>query len=235
MKEVIIIGGGQSVSEGIDLQLWDKIQGREIWSLNYAWKLMPYLPIREIWVDSAFFEKNVDDIEGLWKKGVQLIAKKNMRYALLNHYLGEAVTQYDETRSSQGFKGVHALVETPLLFAGHKGLVGVFALSLAVAEKYDIIYLLGYDWGTPSNSDKQTHFYQGQIQVFSTGIANTEIYLHRDDTPQKEVHEFDLHKAAAENNGLKIYNVSTRSHIDAFEKIGYLKFFELIEQKVKNV
>ena len=79
-KEVILVGAGYSLKEGIDKELWDKIKGKEIWSCNYAYRTMPYLPARELWTDINFFNWNIDELQQLAQKGVPCYAKKNGKY-----------------------------------------------------------------------------------------------------------------------------------------------------------
>jgi len=38
MKECIIVGAGYSIKEGLEKGLWAKIKGKEVWSLNSAFK-----------------------------------------------------------------------------------------------------------------------------------------------------------------------------------------------------
>jgi len=235
MTPTVLIGGGASITEGIQLGVWQKIQACDTWSLNYAFRMMPYLPTRELWVDHAFFDKNMADVEKLWKQGVKLVAKKNNRYAMINHCLGEAITQYEESRQPPGFQGVQALRNlTPFMFGGRFGLVGVFALSVAMAERRTPIFLLGYDFGTLSHEDNVTHFYQDQLDVYSTGIRNTQIYLDANNKPKAPVEEFNLFQREAEPNGITIYNVSLKSHITAFPKISYQEFFHLLHNAEKT-
>jgi len=42
-EEVIILGGGYSVKEGIEKGLWNKIKDKNVWSLNYVFLTMPFL------------------------------------------------------------------------------------------------------------------------------------------------------------------------------------------------
>lgn len=223
-KEVIIIGGGNSVRQGIDLDLWNKIKGKNTWSLNYSFRSMPYLPTREIWIDHAFFTHNVDDMLGLWKQGVNMVTKTNNRYALQYHDFGEAITQYQTTRERKAYKGKPVLKDlTPFIFCGRMGLTGIFALSLAVAEGYDLIYLLGYDFGTVDIKNSQTHFYQGKLEVWSTGVGKPTLYRSKHNIVGKDIKDFEVFKQESET---KIVNVSPESNIKYFEKIDYPQFFE---------
>lgn len=226
-KSVILIGGGKSVLAGVDLGLWDKIKNHEIWSLNYAYKFMPYLPSREVWVDRAFFERNLNDVENLWKNGVKLLAKKDTIYAEINHDMGEVIAQYQAVRKPGGFKGVHALKELDkFMYSGSGGLCGIFALSVAFAEGYDKIYLLGYDFGTPVIGDKKTHWYQDLgFNGFSTGVGNPEVYNDmRGNMKWKE--DFEIYLPNMDEFKIEVFNVSPESNIKTFQKIDYNQFFE---------
>jgi len=228
-KEAILVGGGRSVKEGIELDLWDKIVGREIWSLNYSFRYMPYLPTREIWVDSVFFEKNVDELEKLWKAGVKICARKNNRYCFINKFFGDAILQYESERSVRAYKSVHALKElTPILYSGNQGMTGTFALSVAIAEGYNLIWLLGYDWGTAKYGDTSTHFYQEGFEGFSTGVGNINIYFDKGHDPKKG--EFEVYLRTMQEFNIKIYNVSPDSNIQEFPKLSYPEFFEKLKE-----
>lgn len=211
MRRVILIGGGKSVLEGIETGLWDKIFEEEIWSLNYAFRAMPYLPKREVWVDTTFFRNNIDSLQKLHESGVECHAKKNDRYLGIDSIIQHSVTREPNEKDSH-------------LFTGHMGLCGMFALSLAVKEKYDEIYLLGYDFGTPIESDIHTHFYQDKTEYISSGVGRPQVYLAHGSTPKKSVHDFDIYK-----NYQCVYNVSTISHIDSFPKITYQEFYDKIK------
>jgi len=227
-KTCILVGGGKSVRTGISSNLWEEIKGQEIWSLNYAYKLMPYLPTRQCFVDYNFFRNNEDDLHDLASKGVPIHAKKNSK---LNHIDSKFIKQYNTVRQKV-FRGRTALVEPPEahLFVGTMGLVGCFSLSLAIAEGYDIIYLLGYDFGVTSYTDKDTHWYQDKISVKSTGVGNPNVYWNKE-TIKKEVTDFDVYLQVPD---LKIYNVSMLSNINAFPKITYQEFYKQVKDASKS-
>ena len=75
-KKAILIGGGASITEGIEKNLWEKIRGKDIWSLNYAYKTMPYFPTRELFVDKSFYRNNREDLLLLALNGVKMYSKK---------------------------------------------------------------------------------------------------------------------------------------------------------------
>lgn len=214
-KEVIIVGGGNSINEGIETGLWDKIKGKEIWSLNFAFKAMPYLPTREVWVDTTFWRNNIKELENLHKQGVICHCKENDRYNYIKEIIQHTTTRMPNKKEEENY-----------VFAGTMGLCGMFALSLAVKEKYERIFLLGYDWGTTQGST-QTHFYQGKqgIVYQSSGVGRPEVYIQHNQQPKPTVKEFDRYKDYQE-----IYNVSLTSHIDTFKKLSYMEFYEKISQ-----
>ncbi len=114
------------------------------------------------------------------------------------------------------------------VFIGGMGLVGCFGISLALEEKYDIIYLLGYDFGSNSSNPKHTHWYQdlsGIETVKSYGMGNPRVYRDKSDRIKNFVTCFDFYKQCEG----KIYNVSLESNISTFEIISYDQFFEKIK------
>jgi hypothetical protein len=217
MKSCILVGGGASVKEGIELGLWDKLAERkdwsEIWSINFAFMAMPYRPAKQIWVDTTFFRNNTEALQELNRNGVECITKKHDIY----NYIPE-IKQYKTTRDE-----FNVDIDKPL-FIGRMGLSGTFALSLSVALKYETIYLLGYDFGTNAIANQNTHFYQDTISVRSAGVRNPGVYLQNNNVVKKEVKEFEHYK----NTTSKIYNVSLVSNISAFEKLSYQDFFSKI-------
>ncbi len=224
MKRVILVGGGYSVKEGIEKGLWDRIKNEHIWSCNYAFMAMPYLPKKEIWVDIAFYKNNIEVLQNLWEKGVELHTKKHPTYAGIVEHL----FCYDSTREVKNYHGKQAL-EKNMIYYGKMGLSGMFALSLAIAHGYDEIYLLGYDFGSRSVKDLNTHFYQDTLKVYSTGVMHPEVYRMPNNTvKQSEVEDF---KVYLNEKDIKIFNVSPDSNIPYFEKVDYNTFFERLKDE----
>jgi hypothetical protein len=195
---------------------------------------MPYLPSRQLWVDSTFVDSDLVNMQVLYNAGVPLHCKKYHKLAALS----ELVRQYPTSREREHYYGREAL-DKDVIYYGQMGLCGMFALSLAIAEKYDKIYLLGFDFGSASIASKNTHWYQSRIpelNITSTGAGRPEVYLlpegdpHKD-KPRREVQDFTVY---AKTEGVKIYNVSLNSHIDCFEKLSYKDFFTLIENDKNN-
>lgn len=222
MKEVIILGAGASLQKGIDSDLWNKIKGKDIWSLNSIFKIMPYNPTRQLWVDVSFFRHEVAELQRLFNEGVSLHCKSHAHYA----FISQRVNQYNCCREIEFYK--EPMKEVSHIFIGSHGLVGLFSLSLAVKEEYDIIYLLGFDWGTSSNNERKTHVYQDKIKelnIRSTGAGKPGIYLKDNDKPNNHIKDFNIYKKEKS----KIFNVSLDSNIEVFEKIDYNTFYEVIK------
>ena len=210
MKRVILLGGGKSIREGIEQGLWDKIKNEEVWSINYGFLMMPYLPKREIWADISFFKNNIDRLQNLANSGVQCYAKAHPKYSYLKQ-----INSIPCTRESKN-------VKEGTIFIGKMGLSGFFALQLAVMDNYEEIFLLGYDFGTAEKNDTDTHFYQNQIKVISTGVGAPKLYRNSNGKIREEVKDFEIFTHG--NN--KIYNVSLYSNIPFFERISYGTMFE---------
>ena len=220
-KEVIILAGGWSVKEGIAQGLWDKIKDKEIWSLNFAYKFLPYLPSKQFHVDITFFRNCVKELQMLSERGVPIHAKENdIEYVNI-----KAVQQHKVFRTPKEEKPGE-------LFIGQMGLCGLFALSYAISQGYENIYLLGHDFGSPNLDNKNTHWYQDlQMNEFSepiksNGLKNPSVYLERNDAPKPMIKDFEYYLKFPN----KIYNVSSRSNINYFPIIGYDEFFRKIEE-----
>lgn len=210
MRDVIICGGGYSVKEGIDKGLWDKIKNKEIWSLNYAYKAMPYLPTREIWLDKHFFKINIEELQKLYKQKVECIAKFNDIYCAIKD-----IITYEGTQDKTLFG------KDKIMFTGSMNLVGFFALSLALYEKIDRVYLLGYDFGNSGLNNKLTHFYQDSVPCVSSGVGRPDVYRLENNKIKNEVKDFELYT----HQSTKIYNVSLNSNIPYFTKLSWEYFF----------
>ncbi len=220
MREVIIVGAGASLKNGIEKNLWVKIKGKTIWSCNSIFKIMPYLPTRELWVDRKFFELTISELQVLGQKHkVELVAKKDPRYAIIPEIIQYEGSRLPETCSK----------EKKILYTGRIGLVGLFALSLAVYEDYERIWLLGFDFGPTSLTDTNTHVYQDKIKelnIYSTGAGRPVVYFRKDGKIKDEVNDFKFYLKDKE----KIINVSPNSNIPFFEKIDCDTFFKRISE-----
>ena len=217
-KKVILLGGGNSISLGMQKNLWEKIKGNEIWSLNYAFLAMPYLPNKQVWVDIRFFEQNIDKLQKLSEQGVSLTTRKHNKYAGLT----EKVELYECSREQTRYYGREACCKG-VIYIGRMGFCGMFALSLALGCGYNNIFLLGYDFGTTTPIDKKTHFYQGLVKTMSTGVGRPEVYRNDKNKVKIEVNDFNIYTRETD---VHITNVSPNSNIPFFRKIDYDTFFE---------
>jgi hypothetical protein len=223
LQRLIIVAGGNSVKEGIEHGLWEQIKGQEIWSINYAYRTMPYLPKREIWVDIEFYKANTESLQKLYEQGVEIHCKQHMGYAGIKEF----ITQYGCTRETKLYFGKEAIQKNTIYY-GRMGMSGMFGLSLAIAEGYDEIYLLGYDFGNNSISNKFTHYYQFDLKVYSTGVMHPEVYRSENNEVKIEVEDY---KVYLNESDVKIWNVSIDSNITYFDKITYEHMFERINGK----
>lgn len=208
-KDVILIYAGMSLQKGISLGLWDKIKEKDVWSINFAFLTMPFTPKAEIWVDISFFKHNTEALQKLYLTGVPCYAKKHQIYAGIKE-----INTYETTRNPQEMD--------KKLYIGRMGLSGFFALSLAIRQGYENIWLLGCDFGSKT---AKTHYYQDDIKVESTGIAHPELYRNNGQV-KEEVKDWEYFLQYP----IKIINVSPDSAIECFPKIDYPEFFRRINE-----
>jgi len=125
-------------------------------------------------------------------------------------------------------------------------LVGLFALSIAITLGFKEIYLLGYD-GCEVNG--QTHFYQGVIDlnkkidlmVNKKKVGDREVWRGIGKKQTKKGERFKTSTYNKPDNlnkiwfkpfkdlkDIKIYNVSSKSKIELFEKIDYDAFYSKV-------
>jgi len=220
MKRVIIIGAGASVQEGLNEDLWRKIEYNTIWSCNYAFMTMPYRPARELWVDRSFFKNNVTQLCQLQKEGIELVAKENASSIRL-----PGTTYYIGVRKKEEYVGKEGIAQNKI-FIGAQGFSGTFALHVAICEGYNEIFLLGFDYGVPPSSGETiTHYYQNKLNVISSGVGMPNVYLKKDKVKQ----QIDTYDIFLQETDIKIWNVSPKSNIQCFDKITYEEFFNKIK------
>ena len=224
-KQIIIIGGGASIKEGIDKGLWDKIDHKWTIGTNYSFNYFNSTML--CYVDIDFYRKQTEKL-----KGIPLIVGKYYHQGLTVHpntIMLPTGNEYDRTLK----KGVYK-----------SALVGLFALSVAINLLDEgEIYLLGFDYGELRKKDFEkhaksrqelfdlsyrdkegllvTHFYQGEVK--HRGIGKTSYYNHKNRADK----DFGVYK---NEKNVKIYNVSTRSKITVFPKITYEEFFNKLDK-----
>jgi len=231
-KQIIIIGGGTSISEGRAKGLWDKIKGKFIIGLNYSFNYLPN-PTFQCFVDNTFYNEVYSKIGYL---PLIIGSKKKVEKELPNTIFLPAISKYYKDIKHGVYKN---------------SLVGLYALTLAIylANPGDEIYLLGMDYGEKRKSDftkvlkkpaelnkvmirdeknrAMTHFYQGEIN--HRGIGKINYYNGKNRVEQ----DYKWYKQIKD---IKIYNVSLVSKIpeDIFPKISYDEFFKKLDKDTYN-
>jgi len=220
-NSLIIIGGGASIKEGLELGLKDKLKDKFTCGLNYAYKYFDNCTYHAF-VDKDFYTKQRPELQKL-----PLIIGKSGGYSPIPNTIDLPTA----TKYTRDLKGGTYSAE----------LTGIFALSVGIfLVDVGTIYLLGYDFGeyhTKNIEDKPltqenfdtvtydnhkrliTHFYQGEFN--HRGIGKTSYYSHKNRPRDK----FSVY---AKETKVKIYNVSENSRIPSkiLEKISYETFFE---------
>ena len=223
MRQVIIVGGGKSIrEEWLNNGLFDNLKGQEVWSLNYAFMTMPYLPTKQLWVDRYFYEVEGKHIRELHEKGVPLISQRT-GIIPFPEMIRKVEKFYNKTTIYQDQLDIEDAI-----FTGQFSLGGLFALGVAVKEKVDRIFLLGYDWGNEDVNNKDTHYYDGYIKHHSKGAGHPDLYKHiNSNEPISKVHDFQVYENYKE---AEIYNVSLKSNIPYLPKISYQEMYKKLEE-----
>jgi len=226
LKEIIIVGGGSSIAEGLVLGLKDKLSEKCVIGINYAFRHFDLTAL--CFSDRDFYrplhmktkkEANPDIYEELGKLDLLIIGGR---------------------RNADLDKIAHpntVLISCPKKELGHiPPLSGMFTLSVAEALHPDKIFLLGYDWPTrnpngcptgkryaPKDESLDIHYYKKEIPHAGLGFVG----FYENHNPDNYFKFFNSSKS-------KIYNVSPNSNIQNFEKIDYPKFFKLLSSDTIN-
>jgi hypothetical protein len=205
-QQIVIIGGGNSISEGVENKLWEKLKDKWTIGCNSAFKFI--IPTILTFVDNRqFYQLFYNEL-----KEIPLIIGKN--YPALhatkypNTFLLPVTRKFDYTLKSGVYSGQ---------------LCGIFALTIAqylLRNTGGEIFLLGFDFcadGKVNEKDK-THFYQESDEIKHPGIGRASFY-----NRTNRFNVFEVYKDLAH---VKIFNVSTISKIPYFDKLTYDTFFE---------
>ena len=209
-KQLIIIGGGASINEGIKKELWKKLEGKFVCGINFSYIYFSDATI-QFYLDKQVRDKNEKDFDTL-----PLIITKNQAIkTYLNELQLSTHNQYDRHLKDGVYKG---------------SLTGIYALTVAIHLLDEgEIFLLGYDFGSDGKDDKTnkeiTHFYQGEINHRGVGKIN---YYKGKERANRDFGVYNNEKK------IKIYNVSLDSKINTFEKISYDEFFKKIDGEIYN-
>jgi hypothetical protein len=209
-KQIIIIGGGYSLKEGIEKGLWKQLTSKFTIGLNYSYNFFDSTML--CYVDKDFYEEQCKDLSNL----PLIIGKEHKKFKPLSNTVMLKCTPAYHRNIKQGVY--------------KSSLVGLFALSLAIYLLDEgEVYLLGYDYGGRPEKDKKgrslTHFYQGQLD--HRGVGKTKFY------DAKFRVDKDLGVYSNEKK-VKIYNVSLISRINIFPKISYDDFFTRLRKETNT-
>lgn len=206
-RQLIIIGGGYSVKRGIKKGLWDKLQGK--WTVGLNYNFLFYDSYVTFFMDNYFYNQ------------YKPILKK------LDLVIGKSEKSINPAKNTILLRTVHRYYRDVNLGVFKENLIGIFALSvnIHVLDEGEI-YLLGYDYGNINNGKLdgtlKTHWYQDLLQHKGTGKTN----YYRDKVFRKK--NWNVY---ANEEKVKIYNVSPNSNIDQFPKITYEEFFNRLNKK----
>lgn len=218
-KQLILIGGGSSIKEGIEKGLWEKLKGQWTIGLNYSYKffdstMLCYADKDFYTIGSAAFSPDQRKRHEEILKNLPLIVGKLHRGIKTSP---NTITL--QTNDGKYFRDVR-------LGCYKSTLVGLFALSLAIYLLDEgEIFLLGFDYssyGKAKDGKPLTHFYQGDIN--HRGIGKTNYYEHSGDPDR----DFGVY---ANEKKVKIYNISVMSKINTFTKCGWDWFFENLDKQ----
>ena len=205
VDQIIIIGGGTSIKEGITLGLWAGLQGKCTIGLNYSYKY--FQSTSQMYVDDTFYIKQHEEIKDL----PLVIGKKYEEYKMKTH----ANTIMLDTCPSYNRKLVGGVYTSSL--------AGLFALSLAIHFEPKEIYLLGYDYGKLSNEkDKGGRFLTHFHNIKNRGQGKVNWYECKD----RDEKDFGVYR---EIKDIKIFNVSPNSNLRVFPKLTYPQFFDRLD------
>jgi len=218
-KQIILVGGGASIKEGVSLGLKEKLDGKFIIAINYAYKHFPhtlclfgdfnfYVPL-EAKKDKP--PKHPDIYEELRKEPLLIYDndKNDLKeWQLPNTLFIKTGEEYNIEPLKKGFY--------------KHFLTGICALSLAqyLLNYNGEIFLLGFDYGSIEKKSKETHYYTKE-EINHRGQGLVSHYNSSAHSPGKYFRYFKEPK-------IKIWNVSAISKIDNFEKIDYNTMFKLL-------
>ena len=216
ISQIIILGGGASIKDGIALGLWDKLKDRFVIGINFSYK--SYVPTILTFVDASTF---------------YTLPEIHPELATLPLIIG---TPYQIKREQMLANSIFIPSTNVYIRDLSKGvyssrLSGMYALSLAIHLLGEgEVFLLGYDLGTitKDKDDKGrdiTHYYQNHVN--HGGIGKT--YYYR--IPRREEIDFGVYK---QEKDVHILNVSPNSNLNVFPKIDYPTFFSKLDNAVYN-
>lgn len=247
-KPIIICGSGNSIpflnsrynsngfKHGLEPKLEQIIKHNYSIGLNF-WFKFGCKTTFNLSGDYQFYEDNIEEL----KKLPLIIASDDPQ--LKNQKVSRIHDNTILLPNSGIYYGIDSFQEKKGFYT--KQLIGIYAITLAIALGFKEIYLLGYDC---IEINGQTHFYQGVANlddhknIYVNGKFKDKRYKFRGvgKTPEntyetstynhvKHINKTWFAPFDTELKKLKIYNVSINSVINTFPKISYSAFFQQID------
>jgi hypothetical protein len=216
-NEIIIIGGGKSISEGLNLGLKEKIKDKFVIGVNYAYQT--FQCTFTAFQDRDWYHGRPND-KGIYENPDIYSELKELPLIIGINQNGVEEFKLDNT----------ILLDRK----EREDLTGVFALKLVLRlMETGTVYLLGFDWtrrkGLPERdpnynpkSNEPTHYYNN-INHRGTGYVG-----------YYENHNADRLFNKLNKRDVKVFNVSLNSNIDCFPKISYQEFYELLSPEIAD-
>lgn len=222
INEIIVIGGGKSILEGLNSpsnpSLQARLKDKCVITVNYAYKHFPSTFLT--FIDRDFYKSTHLD------KNPDIFKELGNLPLIIGLKINPTPTQLHPNT---------IMIPCPKKeIASICSLTGLFALAIADKLEPKNIFLMGYDWTrspnhNPTKRDNvgktniDIHYYKKEIQ--HRGLGYTGFYNN---------HNPDFYFKHFSNSKSKIYNVSPKSNITVFKKIDYSEFYSLLSNEKYN-
>jgi len=222
IKEIILIGGGKSIKDGLTLNLKEKIKDKCVLTLNFSYN--HFDSTATVFIDDQFYKGFIFGCGITCDKGhVERLKKLPLLIGPYRNYL----KFYPNTIPVKyTFSYFH---DNPIkrgFYIGGKALTGIFSLHIAahLLDYNGVIYCLGFDGGAIEGpGSNSTHYYD---DIKHKGIGRTQVYT-------AEPLDLYFNEFLTEKD-LIIYNVSPKSKINSLKKISYPEMFEQLTEETYN-
>lgn len=235
-SELVILGNGPSLRSFLDNKM-SFLEGKEVMTVNFSALSDDYMKIRPkfyLLMDPLFFEDNatmqklfpplISKTDWDLTLFVPLMAKKNKKWQAFLQGATNIHVYYFNSGITEGFTFFsHRIYKWRLGMPSPRNVL-VAASMIGLQLPFSTIYLAGADhswlkeiWVDDNNNIKESreHFYdkEGAQQVASS------YFLHEIlNSMSIACHSYHLIEKYAKQIGKKIYNITPKSFIDAFER-----------------
>lgn len=227
-KHCLILGSGNSVSDGINIGLSNYLENNVSFGINEAVRLFDLTAF--VWGDWCAYADRFD-----------LYSEANLVIGRFDMHIGRKIegARYCPKHNSL------LLLKGSGKYYGKEGLekglysavlTGAFTLNLAICLGFQEIYLLGMD---NREINGKTHFYDGidgagQFKDFegkdTSGVGKNERGEYRTSFYNNDDASINaLWKPFAQEKDVSIFNVSPQSRISVFPKIDYPEMFKRLD------